>query len=275
MFLGSVITIGVTFYYGFEKQAQKKNRIAEVSQTIAQSRRDAILISDNIVAIKAKILTITDIDLKDSAIRQLSNATEMVNDVVTQLNEIYNVLSDRKSQFDPMTIIQSCDAARLDIAKTQGMISLLPLYKDDQGLQKLFTQNIELLATISSNIYEALVLPALPKAGAVQKSELTPPFRGLEFITVGYAQTSDATVKGNNSGSTPGLHVTQDDAKMYIFLGIFIVLFITFISVIIAIFSTTNAQVFAFALDTVKTLLGFLSARQPHFWGCRLYISRR
>jgi hypothetical protein len=54
---------------------------------------------------------------------------------------------------------------------------------------------------------------------------------------------------------------------MYIFLRIFAVLLVTFLSAVVAIFTTNNQQVFSFALDTVKTLLGFFIGAATAFLG--------
>jgi hypothetical protein len=48
-----------------------------------------------------------------------------------------------------------------------------------------------------------------------------------------------------------------DEMRMWIMVLVFVVLGITFIISVAAIFNTTNAEVLKFAFDTVKTLLGF------------------
>jgi hypothetical protein len=62
-------------------------------------------------------------------------------------------------------------------------------------------------------------------------------------------------------------HLDQEEAKLYIFLAIFIVLMITFLFSLYAIFTTPNQAVLSFALDTVKTLLGFFIGAATVFLG--------
>lgn len=60
---------------------------------------------------------------------------------------------------------------------------------------------------------------------------------------------------------------TQEDARLYVMLSVFIVLGVTFIVSVIAIFKATNPDVLKFAFDTVKTLMGFFIGVATAFLG--------
>jgi hypothetical protein len=60
---------------------------------------------------------------------------------------------------------------------------------------------------------------------------------------------------------------TQDDARLYVMLSVFVILGITFIVSVVAIFRTTNSDVLKFAFDTVKTLMGFFIGVATAFLG--------
>jgi hypothetical protein len=63
------------------------------------------------------------------------------------------------------------------------------------------------------------------------------------------------------------LHMTQDDARLWVMLSVFFVLGLTFIVSILAIFRSSNPDVLKFAFDTVKTLMGFFIGVATAFLG--------
>lgn len=61
--------------------------------------------------------------------------------------------------------------------------------------------------------------------------------------------------------------MTQETARLYVMLSVFIVLGVTFIVSVVAIFRATNEDVLKFAFDTVKTLMGFFIGVATAFLG--------
>lgn len=111
------VSIAIIFGYAFEAQSLRKTKIAQVGQTIAKSRRDAIQVADNIALLKSRVQIIEDSSVEQTALSKLYDAARNVDIIMDQLNDISRVLSDFRSNFDPMTIIKSCDAARINIAR--------------------------------------------------------------------------------------------------------------------------------------------------------------
>jgi hypothetical protein len=61
--------------------------------------------------------------------------------------------------------------------------------------------------------------------------------------------------------------MTQESARLYVMMSVFIVLGITFIVSVVAVFVATNSDVLKFAFDTVKTLMGFFIGVATAFLG--------
>jgi cytochrome c biogenesis protein CcdA len=61
--------------------------------------------------------------------------------------------------------------------------------------------------------------------------------------------------------------VTHEEARLYIMISVFIVLGITFAGAILAVFITTNREILKWAIDTIKTLMGFFIGVATAFVG--------
>lgn len=82
--------------------------------------------------------------------------------------------------------------------------------------------------------------------------------RGYSIITPAYAETSSSKTLSK---------LAPDDVKMYIVLIIYCILGLTFVASVIAVFRTANQTALNFAIDTIKTLLGFFIGVATAFMG--------
>lgn len=81
------------------------------------------------------------------------------------------------------------------------------------------------------------------------------------LISVAYADDAQASVQSD------GEKLSIATAKLYIVGFVFMVLGITFVGAIVAVFTTANTAVLSFAIDTIKTLLGFFIGVGTTFMG--------
>ena len=100
-------------------------------------------------------------------------------------------------------------------------------------------------------------LPSIISTAAADQSPASPPAAAPAPLVPNLPPAAAA--------STP--RFTQDDARLYVMLAVFIILGITFVVSIVAIFQATNADVLKFAFDTVKTLMGFFIGVATAFLG--------
>jgi hypothetical protein len=89
-------------------------------------------------------------------------------------------------------------------------------------------------------------------------------FDSIAFVQSALAQSQPQV---GNKDQNVDRRITQDDAKLYIMIFVFVILGITFIAAVIAIFFTQNPEILKFSFDTIKTLMGFFIGVGTAFLG--------
>jgi len=111
-------------------------------------------------------------------------------------------------------------------------------------------------------LYKTLETPRGPLKHSGNEPNKLPSLSSLSIISGASAQPATP-----QPPSAAGTRFTQEDARLYVMLSVVVVLGITFLTSVVAIFKATNPDVLKFAFDTVKTLMGFFIGVATAFLG--------
>lgn len=253
----SVFVIGSAFYSYLDHLREEHLRNESIHSALSQVRAGALKAEDDISLAQASLES--SIYLVDQEILLKSAASKLQHFI----DEITTIDWDGRN--DVGSIIHIVDDARADVIRVEGTVSGLP--DSDQkkhALQAVLPSISARLGDISNKMYDVFVAA---RFRYVPKSSLDEHVRvgfKFNFNIIPFA-LADTLQPGVTAPYVP--HFSQDDAKLFVFVAIFVVLLATFVLSIIAVFTTKNATVLSFSLDTVKTLLGFFIGAATAFLG--------
>ena len=224
---------------------------SEVADILQSARPIAQSILDNLQTIRslvsdANIITESN---KNNALEYTADAQRSINALISNINT--DPLSKRYLTIDN---IRLSERTRFDIVQAQAYISNGPNFPRKSEVDMLFAGMSKNSISLTDTMYRA--------AAVYSGRNITTNNWDLHLFSFSAPAFAQAA-----SAPTPPNRLTQDDAKLYVMIAVFILLAITFLTSIVAVFLTKEETILKFALDTVKTLLGFFVGVATAFLG--------
>jgi len=173
------------------------------------------------------------VDREQAFALELKLATEMVYQARERINSIQTRVNDRLDNIEKI--------ANTPVVDPQAIVAQARLAKED----------LLLLQRVSAEFLEVVLWRIQRRTdNMLRLRDASSAFSKFSMTSTAHAQ---ATVSPESRRTT----VVPDWARLWVMMAVFVVLGITFLGSVAAIFFVTNTEVLKFAFDTVKTLLGF------------------